>query len=457
MAETDSGTVAVRQFRPQYPPDSAEAQTDRYGFLAAARRAATLENPQIAQVFDVIDEEGGAFVVAEYVAGATLESCLSKQRFSTERAHCLLRRIADALDYAHKQGVIHGDLKPSNVFVLPDERVKVADFAISPRARAARRSFPPEWGHFYLSPEHLLAPETIGPWSDQYSLAAIAYHLYTGQPPFSAAAGDLDSAIRFDDVVAPSTIRPGLSQNTDRVLLKALSREPEQRYASIALFMDELEASIAIATTPQRSEKLSPTLLWLGAGAVLLALLAVVLFLTLPGMRLTSPIIIKPPSPKEPTVLIPPPKKVSKPHAPVDSAGTGTPAVAPPVPPSAPPKPPTKVSNVPVERVISGQMEIAVFSRGERPIDRDSHFGYLDATLGEMGSGDLSAMVKVDGPAPRGKLTLEWCLDGLCQGQKTVYPNQKMQYGDEPTAGHYTIKLRMNSKTIQTFEFQITP
>jgi hypothetical protein len=100
--------------------------------------------------------------------------------------------------------------------------------------------------------------------------------------------------------------------------------------------------------------------------------------------------------------------------------------------------------------------DIAIFSRTTR-IEPGVSFGYRDPTLGEMAYGDLKALVQMDGPAPKGKLTLEWCLDNVCQGPKTVSANRPVEYTNEPTAGTYRIILRLNSNPIKTFVFRITP
>jgi len=496
LSETDSGAVAVRQFRSQHAPDSAEARADCHSFLAAARRAATLEHPQITATLDVIDEEGGAFIAVEYVAGDTLESRLSREQFTPAQANIVLRGIADTLDYAHRKGVFHGDLKPSNVFLLPDGRIKVSDFAISPRARAVRQPFPQEWSHFYLSPEHLLLPESVGPWSDQYSLGAIAYHLYTGRPPFADSAGELGSAIRFGKLATPSSVRAGLSQSTERALLKALSRDPQQRYASEGLFVDRLEASLEYAETAPLPRKRSSPLLYLGAGAVLLALLVAGLLLMRPGRsshttaaRGAPPSASVGPGPAAAARPTPAPEqtKVRAPLAktvrqqPRDVAGAAAPRMAetrlrtsamaspatPPTPPREPPLVPAPVPEQPTRLQPAAPPrptappgpttpEIAIFSR-TRKIDPGSSFGYRDPDLGEMAYGDLKAVVQAAGPAPKGKLTLEWCLDDLCLGPKPVRLNQPMDYANEPTAGAYRIILRMNSRPINTFVFRITP
>jgi serine/threonine protein kinase len=475
LSETDSGTVAVRQFRSQFPPESAEGQADRHSFLAAARRAATLKQAQIAAVSDVIDEDGGAFLATEYLGGETLQSCLSRERFSAQQANILLRGIARALDYAHQEGVVHGDLKPSNVFVLPDHQIKVTDFAISPRARAMRQPFPAEWSHFYLSPEHLRTPEAIDRWSDQYSLGAIAYHLYTGQPPFAANADDLLSAISFGEVAPPSSVRPGLSQSADRAIQKALSREPQQRYASNALFVDRLEASIAFADPSQPSDKRSPKALYLAIGAAMVALLAIALFFIRPwrasiepsrhstsrtlSTELTRAPETKPAPVPRPTSSLqqaktwgrPTHKKTegtASPPAPTRMVAIGTPVLPPTDQPHA-----KEAMPVPLPLHVP---EIAVFSRTTK-IDPDSSFGYSDPTLGEMGYGDLKAIVQTDGPPPKGRLTLEWCLDDICQGPKPVSVNRPVDYNNEPTTGRYKIILRANSKPVKTFAFRITP
>ena len=177
LAETAAGQVAIRQFESQADRNSGPWQRARQQFLEAGRRALALANPRIVRVIEVIDEGGEALVVSEYVAAESLESALATRRFAPEQVSATLRDIATALDYAHEHGIVHGDLKTSKIF-LNEDRVRVADFGISPRARLdASQPLPPQLVHPYLSPEHVRTPHALDSRSDLYSLAVIAYQM----------------------------------------------------------------------------------------------------------------------------------------------------------------------------------------------------------------------------------------------------------------------------------------
>ena len=273
LAETSRGLIAIRQFASPHEPDSPFWQADRERFLQAGRQAQTLDHPRILPVLEVIDEAGAAFVASEYVEGETLQSAMASRRFSFEEATAILGQIALALDFAHDRGVVHGDLKPSEIFLVA-QGPRVADFGISPLAHwDPRQPMPPYLYHEFLSPEHLRDPASVDGRSDQYSLAVIAYWLFTGQSPYGQFGGDLAAAISTVAPAPPSTLNPQLPPSFDSPMLRALDRDPARRFESCRKFIGALGAGMIpqpVAVGPRWLK----TGAWVAAGLVPLLALA---------------------------------------------------------------------------------------------------------------------------------------------------------------------------------------
>ncbi len=245
LAETAAGRVAIREFKPASDAGSLSWEQERARFLSAGRASKALKHPRIVPVLDVVDEAGDAFIVMEYEEGETLEAALSARRFSPEEANPILRQAATALDFAHDHAVVHGDLKPSDIFLVPGHGVKVADFGTSPRAgRDSRGPMAPGLMHEYLSPERLRDSESVTARSDQYSLAAIAYRMYTGHAPDIQAPAGPQGATRLAEITPPSRIDPQLAPEIDGPILRALDRDPEKRYGRCSEFYAALEAAL---------------------------------------------------------------------------------------------------------------------------------------------------------------------------------------------------------------------
>ena len=195
-----------------------------------------------------------------------------------------------ALDFAHGRGVVHGDLKPSDIF-LTQKGAMVSDFAISPRAhRFDRVPIIASLVHGYLSPEHLRDSADVGPRSDQYSLAVIAYQMYTGQSPYGESVSDLPSAILSAPITPPSQVDGQLPSSIDAPLLRALNRDPDQRYGSCMELVAFLGASLI--TQPEIAGRRVSKLVYVLAPLLLLALLAAIWFWSR-----------KPPVPKKPVPI----------------------------------------------------------------------------------------------------------------------------------------------------------
>ena len=244
LAQSGGAPVALRQFQSVFPRGTDEWNYQRQTFLDGAGQARLLNHPNIVPVLEVLEEAGDCFIAAEYVNAPTLDTVAGPNATDTRQALAWLRQIASALDYAHAGGIVHGDLKPSNVFVLPNGVVKVGDFAISPRARREPgSSWPAQLLHPYLSPEHILQPAAIGAASDQYALAAMAYRLLTGATPLAQSGDPLSTAIVRGDIQPPSHYQRGLAA-TDAVFHRAFAYDPAQRYASCGEFLAYLENAL---------------------------------------------------------------------------------------------------------------------------------------------------------------------------------------------------------------------
>ena len=154
----------------------------RARFLREAQAAAALTHPNIVPIYDVSEHDGRPFFVMEYVEGQSLESLLSSGRLSWTRTHAIATQICEGLQAAHDGGIIHGDIKPSNILIDSSDRVRLVDFGL---ARALSESA--GWSQFvtegtlgYASPEQLQG-ETLTPASDLFSFGVVLYQAVTGR------------------------------------------------------------------------------------------------------------------------------------------------------------------------------------------------------------------------------------------------------------------------------------
>ncbi len=204
-------------------------------FLREAEIGRALHHPNIVRILERGAVDGVPFFTMELVPGETLQALLQRGGALAPRlATQTIVQIAEALDYAHLKGVVHRDLKPSNVMVLADGTVKVMDYGI---ARARRFDGLTVTGAFLGSPEYV-APETIeakgaDARSDLYSLGVILYETLAGTRPFLADSPFAILQKHLTEVPAPpSTARPGVPAELDRIVLRLLSKAPELRYAA---------------------------------------------------------------------------------------------------------------------------------------------------------------------------------------------------------------------------------
>ncbi len=229
-------------------------------FRREARVLARLEHPNIVPIFDFGEQDGQAFIVYRYVPGGTLADLGAP--LPLPEVVRLLEPVAAALDFAHTRGVIHRDVKPSNILLSEDRTPIVVDFGLAhlldgepapsiaaqPLTQAGMRVGTPS----YMAPEQVRGDPIDGR-IDQYSLAVVAYELLTGRLPFS---GDTPYATMLKHVhelpPPPSGLNPAVDPATERALLRALDKDPRRRFASCAEFIRELAHSNVAAGADAR-------------------------------------------------------------------------------------------------------------------------------------------------------------------------------------------------------------
>jgi len=290
--------AAVKVLQALAPDSEATAR-----FRREAQSIAQMRHPNILNVFDFGEYEGVPYMIVEYVPGGSLAERLKAGR-PPDAAHFvpMLRGLAAGLDYAHSLGVVHRDVKPANVLVGRDDAPILADFGLAKLLQSASVKSPTgvtTGTPAYMAPEQVTG-SAVGPAADRYALAAVAYELLTGTPPFSGEGVlELLYAHVHRDPPPPSERNPRLSKDVDSVLLHGLAKQPEARWASCREMVDALdkalqgqavapvEATMVMARDPARAPASAPPaarrrfpILPLVAGALIaLALVALVLLL----------------------------------------------------------------------------------------------------------------------------------------------------------------------------------
>ena len=245
---------------------------------------ACLDHENVVKVYDISQDGEVPFIVAECVAGRDIGKVLAGHRGGTlnERfARRMAAQLLRALSYAHRRGVIHRDVKPSNILVTAGGTVKVADFGIARIVEEEDGSEVGKPGEIvgsarYMSPEQLMGKEAT-PRSDVYSVGVLLYHCLTGRPPFSGDVRALAQQHIHEDPTPPRKLNPKISPQVEAVILKALAKDPNYRYPSAVAMLDaiDVEPSPRIERTAEvpRSGKSRKGLV-LAATLVLLVALA---------------------------------------------------------------------------------------------------------------------------------------------------------------------------------------
>lgn len=235
--------VAVKILRLQYVHD--EEFIER--FRREAQAAASLSHSNIVSIYDVGQEEEIHYIVMEYIEGTTLNDLIKdKAPLQVEEAIRIASQICEALEHAHHNQIIHRDIKPHNILIGKNGRVKVTDFGI---ARAVTSSTITQTGSVmgsvhYFSPEHAKGTFT-GEQSDLYSLGIVMYQMLTGKLPFIGES-PISVALKHlqENVEDPRLVNPLIPQSVENVILRAVRKDPSDRYSSASQMLEDLESCL---------------------------------------------------------------------------------------------------------------------------------------------------------------------------------------------------------------------
>ncbi|MFZ1397950.1 MAG: protein kinase [Candidatus Promineifilaceae bacterium] len=295
-------------------------------FTREAQVVARLEHPNIVPVYDFAEHEGYPYLVMRFVQGETLKERLSQGTLATQEMIRIASRVADGLDYAHKQGVLHRDVKPSNILLTSGGGVFIADFGLARITQSGESTMSQDMimgTPQYISPEQAKGNVDLDGRTDIYSFGIVLYEMVTGRVPFASDTGYsvIHSQI-FDPPPLPSSLNDKISPALELVLLKVLSKEPAERYATagefVTAFKDALQdapskigpagAPVLPADTEKKTQPLA-TLALSGAEAAVLS-----------GAERAAPL---PNLDNAPSNVTPQPAPVEKPSRPFLLVGIG--------------------------------------------------------------------------------------------------------------------------------------
>src|SRR5437868_4488202 len=216
--------VALKVLLPSALPDASARKQARKEALALSK----LNHPSIEAVFDFDSDGDIDFVVLEWVPGVSLDQKLGQQRMSEKDILDIGSQMAQGLAAAHEAGIVHCDLKPANLRVTPDGRLKILDFGLAKAplplhemASATTTDDAIAGTLPYMAPEQL-SGRRVDARTDLWAAGCVLYQMATGKPPFSGAGGELTAAILQQDVVPPCALNPKISSGLETIILKCL-------------------------------------------------------------------------------------------------------------------------------------------------------------------------------------------------------------------------------------------
>ena len=233
------------------PPELTSSPTRRARFLEDARKAATLNHPNIAMLFNIVEQDGGCYLAYEFAAGPSLRDEMAGGALEARTALHIAAHLADALAEGHTKGVMHGDVRPDTIVVTPKGSVKVLNFGMTSwtpggiaRAKAATApdALDREEARVagYVSPEQARGA-TVDPRSDLFALGVVLYETLTGQAPFAAATPrETVKKVTSQPPLRPSAVNRKLPAELDAMVMKLLAREPDRRFQTAAAAAAEI-------------------------------------------------------------------------------------------------------------------------------------------------------------------------------------------------------------------------
>ena len=225
--------VAIKALHPAFNQDV----TFEARFQREARVVAKLEHPNIVPIYDYAEYEKRPYLVMKFIEGDTLKAKLDKGPLSSEEISKIVDAVGSALSYAHRQGVLHRDIKPSNVLVANDGQMYLADFGLARIAQSGESTLSSDMimgTPQYISPEQAMGKKDLDERTDLYSFGVMLYEMVVGQVPFNA---DTPFSVIHDHIYSPlplpHTVNKSVPEGVERVLLKALAKDRDDRYENI--------------------------------------------------------------------------------------------------------------------------------------------------------------------------------------------------------------------------------
>ncbi len=293
--------VAVKVLAQQFAEDRPAVER----FVREARAAARLKHPNIVGVLNVGEEEGQHFIIMDYVEGQSLQAILNATGFmATGKALDIIRQMAEALKIAHKNRIVHRDIKPDNILMDQEGVAKLADLGLAKRTEGeaqltqagAALGTP-----YYISPEQVMDARSADHRSDMYSLGCTLFHMVCGKVPYQGSSfyEILDKHLHAA-VPDPKDANPDVPDAIAALIRRMMAKDPDERYQTPEALLGDLDKAMAgtLSTAAGRPSRLA---VWLASGAALVLIAWGAAFLVWPGRpQPSSSAASNPPLPREP-------------------------------------------------------------------------------------------------------------------------------------------------------------